>query len=224
MRKNYLLLLVCSLSYISGFSNGSKETQNLSLKMYDAKNIFQPKNDWWDKYSSGLIAGITVVISLSISIVQARASKKHNKELVISEARIDWIQNLRPKMSKIVSLAGKIKFHVNNFTAEFYDVKKQHLTQKALSKEETIQIEIEYKEILNIVFEFSQIFNEIKLFLNFEKEAHKKFNDLIDEYIRSILALEKLTLITELHEVEILNSARVILKEAWDEANAKKKK
>lgn len=209
-------MFICTFFAFKGFSIDTLKTQNLNLKMEDGKNIFQPKNDWWDKYSSGLIAGFTVLVSLGISVWQARKSQIHSKALVISEARIEWIKNLRPLLGNLISISAKINFSFSEFSKKFLDNKK--IQNKNLTSEEEKELDEFKDEIFKLIYQFNMVFYEIKLYLNSEEKAHKYFITQVELFIDSAISQSKSENQKELKEEELIDSARLILKDAWEQA------
>lgn len=217
MKKLLTTLFICAFFAFKGFSSDTLKMQNLNLKIEDGKNIFQPKNDWWDKYSSGLIAGFTVLVSLGISVWQARKSQKHSKALIISEARIEWIKNIRPLMGNLITISGKLKFLISDFEINYIDSKTKSI------KVDLNEVQMEKKNqesdyIMKCLFDFQQCFYEIKLYLNHEEKSHKIFIKQVEEFVNSAVDQINSKYHNDLKEEELISSARLILKDAWEQA------
>ncbi|MBU3660156.1 MAG: hypothetical protein FGM14_09815 [Flavobacteriales bacterium] len=203
-------VLIC-LSFLASVSKNKTEIATKHEKKYS-----ENKTDFWDKYSSGIIAGFTIFVSLGISVYQAKASHKHNRELVISEARIEWIQKLRPLLGGLISIAGTLDYKIDEFT------KKKNYKNQPIS-ELPLDMQNEVSEILLLINDFRKNFNEIKLFLNHNEVNHKKFISDVDNYIIQITNTNT-TNNTKIDEDVLINSARVILKEAWEQSKESSKK
>lgn len=217
-----IVLILCLLSFTSFAEIDSLSIQDKTvLEIVNGKEIFQAQSDWWDKYSSGLIAAFTVIISLGISVWQARKTTKATRANSISEARIQWIQELRPLMSKLITQAYELNNEVNELV-KLFDVSKK-LAKKDLSESErrklterTSRLEILHYEIVNTLY-------SIKLLLNKSKKEHDDFISLTESFIsetgeKTKDENSKMTVTLD----EISDSASVILKNAWEQAKSEK--
>lgn len=177
------------------------------LEIVNGKEIFQSEPDFWDKYSSGLIALATVILSLWISYYQAKKSIKATRANSISEARIEWIQNLRPIMGKLISDIGVFEYE---------------LEKRIRNEEKGVSSPVD-ERLLELLEHLNLSFNKIKLFLNHDEDEHLVFIKQVDDFIEQCVqrANGNKTKV-EVVEDELIESARKILKEAWEQAKSEK--
>lgn len=217
--KNKILLLVifCTLTLSL---NASKDTLETSLKIINGEEIFQPQSDFWDKYSSGIIAGITILISLGISVWQARVSQRHTRANSIAEARIQWITELRPLMSKLISESSEIadnyralKVYFDPNRQEFHDISPEN-------DKDFIQRGNNLDKLRN---EHKNTFNQIKLFLNKTEKEHNDFIISVEKFIKnSMKEFIESDFKNDLKTSDLVNKAQIVLKNAWEQAKNEK--
>lgn len=217
--KSILLSLIICLAY-TGYSQ--KETMKKSaistsktiIELEDAKTIFKEKKaDFWDKYSSGLIAGITVLASLGISIWQAWNSHRQTKANSISAARIQWIQELRPNLSELITNASSLSSILKQIETLFTESEGKDFTN--LQQERFDKLNDDYK-VINTQLRLS--FNKVKLFLNRNEEEHRDLIESIQVFIKD--ARKRLTRENknEVKESHLIEKAQIVLKNAWEQA------
>ena len=178
-------------------------TENTILEIKNGKEIFGNKSDWWDKYSSGLIAMVTVFVSLGISVWQAKKTTQANRANSISEARIQWIQELRPLLSELISGLTLLKYQV--------DVLK-NLNKKNLPP-----------EVYTNIKEIDKIYARIKLYLNKSEKEHAELLSLTDHFLPIQHSLTKTG--DNLNDFNVDNYTKLaqkVLKSAWEQAKNEK--
>ncbi len=213
------LLLIISSSHL-GYSQKSVQndstikTSKTIIELEDAKTIFkEKKTDFWDKYSSGLIAAFTVFVSLGISVWQARSSRKHTKANIISEARVEWIQNLRPQMGLLISDISTVLVKVNVLKSKYYDLRTNQI-RTDLTPEQRERRNSEFEKVTPIVYKIADTFNQVKLFLNRKETAHASFIETVDHFAENFMDIDNIADF----EGELVQKAQIILKDAWEQA------
>lgn len=203
------IIITISILFVSIVSWGGLDSlsiqDNTLLEIKDAKELFKKESDTYDKYSSGVIALVTVVISLIISVWQARKTVKANRDNSISEARIEWIQKLRPIMGELIS----------NISVFEYELKKR---VRANDKAGMNRITAD-ERLMELLKQLNLSFNEIKLFLNHDEPEHKVFIGLVDDFIEQcVQKTNGKETKGEVVEDDLIVAARKILKDAWEQA------
>ncbi len=206
------------------------------LEIKDADKIFAQKDpDWWDKYSSAIIAMVTVfgaaILSYKISNKQANIAKdqleltkkqmEENYRVAIAQvkannisaARIEWIKELRPLLAKLISGIEKIETELTEFDSELSKIRDED--QKAIDK-----LGDSYVAKLDpLEDETDHNWNQIKLFLNKNEEAHKHLVFIYETYASNIFKkLDKEEIKTEVTIEQLIDTANVVLKNAWEQA------
>lgn len=220
--KNKILLLVIFCT-ITLSLNASKDTLETSLKIINGKEIFQPQSDFWDKYSSGIIAGITILISLGISVWQARVSQRHTRANSIAEARIQWIAELRPLLGHLISDTSEISSIYKNIE-KYYDKDKNEFKTDLNAVDNRIfeDLLLKLRDIRN---RHEVTFNQIKLFLNKDEKEHKEFIDYVVNYIKSSKKeIFRKDFENNYNSAEVISKGQIILKNAWEQAKNEKNK
>lgn len=134
-----------------------------------------------------------------MTLAQVRANN-------ISQARINWIQDLRNELSQFNGEVAIINFYLR-------DVVK--LTEKG-KKENAEQL---YNDQVERIKNARKYAFKIKLFLNKGENDHKELERLIDEYYK--VALENYSTVKSDFNIisdDILDISRKILKDAWEQA------
>jgi len=217
------LVVIFSLFWFSSFA----EMDSLSihdktvLEIVNGKEIFQAEPDFWDKYSSGLIAAFTVIISLGISVWQARKTTKATRANSISEARIQWIQELRPLMGKLITQVYELNNEVKEIVKKV-DVPKK-LARMDLNESDKVKLTERTTRLEDLHYEIVNTLYSIKLLLNKSKIDHNHFISLTENFINEIGEKTKdgnfkMTITLD----EISDSASFILKNAWEQAKNEK--
>ncbi len=185
------------------FATAKVPINKVELDIKNGKNYFQHESSFWDKYSGGIIAGITVLASLGISVWQARASQRYTKALSISEARMQWIQELRPIMSKLISDISIFNFELN----------------KRIESNPKKDLEVN-EPIYKIIAELNLALNQVKLYLNHDEKKHSDFIKFVDQYINNSIKIAEgsRSQPNDVNEENLINCAKLILKDAWEQA------
>lgn len=224
----FIPLLLIIFSSHSGYSQKSVEndsairTSKTIIELEDAKTIFkEKKSDFWDKYSNGLIAAITVIVSLGISVWQAYNSHKHTKANIIAEARIEWIQKLRPHIGDLISEVSLFSTNFREFNINYIDSETKEIRTDLQEKE--------YKEseaeLALQVYKITKTFDQVKLFLNPKEDRHKDFINSVEDFLYKSVVIDNLKIDNiENFEDDLILKAQIILKHAWLQANFGKKK
>ena len=130
-----------------------------------------------------------------MTLAQVRANN-------ISQARINWMQELRNEITNFNGNVALIKFKLQ----EVLDSNKED------RKEEEKEF---YNKQINLVKNARQSAFKIKLFLNVEEDCHKKLEELIDKYFE--IALDTKSDFNKIAD-DILKVSRIILKNVWEQA------
>ncbi len=214
-----LLLLLVFLIQFSAFA----EVDSLSiedktvLEIVNGKEIFQSEPDFWDKYSSGLIAMVTVILSLLISYYQAKKSIKATRANSISEARLQWIKEVRPLMSRLMTLVYEVEFEVNEI-AKVIDLNTNQLKRK-INEYEQGKLLKTVDRFKQMQYESAEVLFSLKLMLNPNEQEHKSFITLIETYLSEIEIKSKDENYTiETPSVDIVNAGNRIIKNAWEQS------
>lgn len=238
----FCLLIIANLTAIAKDTLATKPllnntSQTTILEIKDADKIFKQKEvDWWDKYSSAIIALITVFGSafLSYKIAnkqtnlakeQLELTKKQMEENYrvaiaqvkannISGARIDWIQNLRPLLADLISKTSQLEvvFTKLDKILDIEDPEEQ--TEEEIEEEDAL-----FDQLEKMANENEKIWNQILLFLNKDEKEH---SELIKSYQEFVINLElrsnKKPIIKQITEDELIDKSRAVLKTAWEQA------
>lgn len=212
MKLIYIIIIFFTLGFIQSFKAGN--VQKIEVQLKNLKDVQQNKSDFWDKYSSGIIAGTTVLASLGISVWQARASQRHLKSLSISEARIKWIEELRPLLSKLIylnfeigSLFKEVEPYLENFKL------KDNLSddQKKLYDEKENKLQI-------LLTDYIQSFSQVKLLLNPNVIEHKKLINSMNDYIKNVIQeIETKKNKNNLNIDNLIEKCQIVLRKAWEQ-------
>lgn len=135
----------------------------------------------------------------NMTLAQVRANN-------ISQARINWVQNLRNELSQFMGTVTLVNFYLQDVI---------DLAEKG----NNIEAEKLYYDQTDRIKNARQYAFKIKLFLNREEEDHKSLEILIDNYYTS--ALENYSSVKSDFNTlsnEILSISRKILKDAWEQA------
>lgn len=203
------------------FSRATIDTVNIEgntvLEIKNGKETFQSEPDVWDKYSSGLIALATVAFSLWISYYQAKKSIKATRANSISEARIQWIQQVRPLMSGLMTLVYEVEYEMPKIT-EFVDLNTNQVKKKVNDYEKGRLLKLaERFEFLQ--YELAEKLFSLKLMLNPKEDEHLNFINLIESYLHDINKKSKDENYTiKTSSLEIVNAGNRIIKNAWEQA------
>lgn len=216
------------LNQIKANTQGKQESVSLEIK--NLEKIFKEKEvNWWEEYSSGLIALITIAVSSFSAYVIAARQIKQNKEQMnessrialaqvkennISSARIQWIQELRPLLANLISNASLFSSSSLELKNYFDKSKESDLTKS--EKEELVKLHHGTMEKLDLI---QLDYNQIKLFLNKDEKAHKDLDTVIHNYIMMAGAksLGK-EIEIEVNEDQLIDKSRTVLKNAWEQA------
>ncbi len=134
-----------------------------------------------------------------MTLAQVRANN-------ISQARINWIQDLRNELSQFNGEVAIINFYLHDVV---------ELTKEGNKK----KAEELYNQQVERIKTARQLAFKIKLFLNKGETDHKKLEVLINDYYTS--ALETFSKVkSDFNKVsnDILDISRKILKDAWEQA------
>ncbi|MNJ84804.1 hypothetical protein D3C87_22640 [compost metagenome] len=213
-----LLLIICS-NYL-GYSQKSVKndstirTSKTIIELEDAKTIFkEKKNDWWDKYSSGLIAAFTVFVSLGISVWQARSSQKHTKANIISEARVEWVQKLRPHLGDLITDISKASIRYKILKQQFWDTSTNDWKTN-LPKYQAEVYDTEQENINSTIYNIVSSFNQVKLFLNRDEKSHSDLIKAVDNFMNTFMETRNINALTN----DLIEKAQIVLKDAWEQA------
>ena len=216
----FILLLLIIFSSYSGYSQKSVEndstirTSKTIIALEDAKTIFkEKKNDFWDKYSNGLIAALTVFVSLSISVWQARSSQKHTKANIISEARVEWVQKLRPHLGDLITDISKASIKYKVLKQQFWDTKTNNWKTN-LPKIQADIFDSEQEEIRSIAYKIITTFNQVRLFLNRNEQAHVNLINAVENFMDTFKQAKDNNELTN----DLIEKAQIVLKDAWEQA------
>lgn len=189
-------------------------TSKTIVKLEDAKTIFKDKKiDTWDKYSNGAIAALTIFVSLGISVWQARSSRKHTKANIISEARVEWIQKLRPHLGELISDISKASVDYNGLKENCWDENTNQL-KKNLSAKQLEIYQLERDKIRTLVYNIAATFNQVKLFLNSEEQSHINLINAVENFMNTFMETKDSTVL----ENDLIEKAQIVLKNAWEQA------
>ena len=215
-----VLLLFLFVSFLSFSKTDSLSvTDNTLLEIKNGKEIFNPESDWWDKYSSGAIAAITVFLSLWISVRQGRRTLKHNKANSISEARIKWIQELRPLLGKLIWEATLLSAELKKL-GKHYDSETKKIKED-LSEGERKYIDESLAKAEAKKDEFELTFNQIKLFLKRDEPDHRELMVSVDSYWENAKReIRENDFVNEISSDQLIEKARTVLINAWEQAKA----
>lgn len=211
----FLYLICLPFASNSQNHNNLKSTENKTvIKLEDAETIFKEKKpDFWDKYSSGIIAGITVLTSLGISVWQTRNTLHKTKSMSISAARIQWIQELRPNLSELITNASALASIIKDMEPLFSSSEGRGFNSIETKRFE--QLNNEYR-IINAQLRLS--FNKVKLFLNKEEKEHKLLIESIEAFIKDARKRINREHKGEIKQSDLIERAQVVLKNAWEQA------
>jgi hypothetical protein len=134
-----------------------------------------------------------------MTLAQVRANN-------ISQARINWMQDLRNEITNFNGEVALINFYLQD-VVEFNE------------KGEKTKAEKLYNNQIERIKNARQFAFKIKLFLNTKEDNHKKLEKLIDQYFKE--ALENYSTVTSDFNTitnDILITSRTILKEVWEQA------
>lgn len=134
-----------------------------------------------------------------MTLAQVRANN-------ISQARINWIQDLRSELS---SYNGEVAI-INFYLQEVIELNESD------KKEEAKKL---YNEQIERIKDARQYAFKIKLFLNKDETDHSKLENLIDQYYKAALE-DYSTVKSDFDSIsnDILDVSRKILKDAWEQA------
>lgn len=218
MKLALLLVLLLSFQFsVTATVDSIEVNDNTVLEIKNGKEIFQPQADWWDKYSSGLIAAFTVIVSLGISLHQAKQTQKRSKQNSIAEARIRWVNDLRPLLSELIVSASTLHGLIN-------DLGKYHCNKSESAR--TNLTPVESKLMNKIVVDwaeekpkFDSTLNQIRLFLNPKESDHESFLSSVSTFINNAKdELNGKKVSNRVSEKDVVIHAQVILKKAWEQA------
>lgn len=121
----------------------------------------------------------------------------------ISNARINWIEELRPILGKLISDTSIFEFEL----------------KRRLKNSPKKQLEIG-EPIYQKFADLNLAYNEVKLFLNHDEEDHLKFIQLVDKYIANSIEIASglQENPNEINEDILVTAARKILKNTWEQA------
>ncbi|MBP5982280.1 MAG: hypothetical protein KA734_01050 [Fluviicola sp.] len=212
MKLKYIIVFFFALGFVQSFKAGN--VQKIEVQLKNLKDLQQNKSDFWDKYSSGIIAGITVLASLGISVWQARASQRHLKSLSISEARIKWIEELRPLLSKLIYLnfeIGSLFKEINPFLVDFKLKENLRIDQKKENNEKEKKLQI-------LLTDYIQTFSQVKLLLNPNVIEHKELINSMNDYIKNVLQeIETKKSTINLNIDILIEKSQIVLRKAWEQ-------
>ena len=136
-----------------------------------------------------------------MTLAQVRANN-------ISQARINWIQDLRSELSRYIGEVAIINFYLQ----EVIELNKNR------KKEEAKEL---YNAQIDRIKEARQYAFKIKLFLNKGESDHSKLESLIDNYFKTALD-DYSTVKSNFNTIsnDILDISRKILKDAWEQAKS----
>ena len=222
-----------SLTGSSSNNNSNSKSQKVLIELKDAKSIFLDSTDWPTIVIPSTIAIITVIISsiltnkiarkqLSLSQKQIKEQSRSTLQSIrannISNARIEWIQKLRPLMGKLITESGHLDSLMTEIKEDYFDEKTNHWRAN-LSKQEENDLNLRQENVFIKIREIVVTFNEIKLFLNHEEAIHKEFIQNVDLYVKNVLSFNNSkTPIEKVNEEILISSGRKILKHAWEQA------
>lgn len=201
------------------------------LEIKDCKEIVQTETNYWD--SPGFVALLTVIISGGIGFLtskyitlktlktqidigekqialakeqllqQSKISIEAIRANNISNARINWIEELRPILGKLISDISLVEFEIKSRLKKF--PKKELETNEPL-----------YKNL----YELNKAFNEVKLFLNHDETDHIVFIELVDKFIENSVSIAtgEIDAPNNVTEDALITQARKILKDTWEQA------
>lgn len=236
------LLIVSNLSVtakdtLAKNSITNNKCQTMVLEIKDADKIFKQKEQSnFDKFSPIIIALITVLGSAYISYKIANNQTKLAKEQLelakkqmeenyrvaiaqvkannISAARIEWIQNLRPLLAKIISIATKLSEFIEDYDNLIKKGKTSELSKE--EREETIKLLNDSTQLLE---DYENVLNQIKLFLNLEEDNHADLVEALDTFLFNQWNKAKNKSIkNDIDEEDLIDKSRLVLKEAWEQA------
>lgn len=197
-------------------SDSTIRTSKTIIELEDAKTIFkEKKTDFWDKYSSGLIATFTVLVSLGISVEQARNTRRHTKSNIIAEARVEWVQKLRPHLSELITNISKAAIELDLFKDHFFDT-KTNSWKTNLPKNQADVFDTEQKKITSIIYDINSNFNQVKLFLNRNEKSHADLISAVDDFMVSFIDKKDIKALTN----DLIEKAQIVLKHAWEQAKS----
>lgn len=134
-----------------------------------------------------------------MTLAQVRANN-------ISQARINWIQDLRDELSLFNGEVAIINFYLQD-VIELNESGKKDKAEKL------------YNDQVERIKNARQYAFKIKLFLNKDETSHQKLETLLDEYYKA--ALENYSTVkSDFNAIsdDILAVSRKILKDAWEQA------
>lgn len=144
---------------------------------------------------------IVVVAGGLLALMQVKAN-------IIASARIEWAQNFRKLVSKLLTDTNMLNFHLKQ-VIELEKNKKMDEAEKL------------YNQKIELFKEVNESANQIKLFLNNHKEnEHIQLQKLIEEYITTVSVYKSLHDSNKLIEMEqdIIKQTQQMLKQTWEDA------
>lgn len=223
-----------------------KGNDSTLIKIDKLDEVFKKSEPKWpDKFLPAIIALFTVLISSSVAYyvgirsartqitnaeTQARTQiaiaadqlevsrkqiEQNTKNTLaqirannISKARIEWIQNLRPILSEYF---GNIPLARSNFE-DLY---------KAVNEKSVDKIDSMFEKIELLLHKIQIQDHQIRLFLSKTELKHQKLEQSMSEYLKTVTNAKKEQPIeTGPLEENVLNDAREVLKDAWEQAKS----
>jgi len=144
---------------------------------------------------------VVVVLGGILALMQVKTN-------IIASARIEWAQNFRKLVSKLLTDTNMLNFHL-----------KQVI--ELVEKDQMSEAEKLYNQKIELFKEVNESTNQIKLFLNNHKEnEHIQLQELIEKYIAKVNDYKSLHNSNELIEMEqnIIKQTQQMLKQTWEDA------
>lgn len=173
---------------------------------------------------------------LAVSRDQITQTAKNTIEQVrannLTEARLDWIKDLRPLLSELLPAVYEARMRLESYLGQreqqralrrrTYHVKDKESEDQLKEIEQTMRtMEADFDEL---TLKIEEKRNQILLFLNPEFDSHKKLEECLNQFYKCISNLEN----TELDNIKeesnnIIHKARLVLTEAWNLADKEAK-
>jgi len=135
----------------------------------------------------------------------------------ISEARINWIQELRPILGKLIQNADDFAYQMSTLKP-FIDPETKKV-QKGMTKQKSELYNKQREKTQQVISDFESNLKQVKLFLNKDEKEHKAFLDTTDNFIEQAFKnVNEESIEDHIDENNLIQEAQIILKNAWEQA------
>lgn len=236
-------------SLIKITKDNQKTNTKTVLEIKDSETIFKKeKSDWWEKYSSGLIALLTIIISARISYkLASNESKKQeeitrqqinaqlaiaqdqiaqNREQMQESSRITLLQVRNNNISaariewiqKLRPLLAELISKTSDFDNSFSELDKL-IEIKTPTNDDRIKVVKLQEKLEKNADDCDNLWNQILLFLNKNEKEHQELITSFSQLSENIgNKIDSKPLIREVTEEELIDKAKAVLKTAWEQA------